>query len=282
MHFTGVSILLIPLSFNFVDSLCVATVLGFACAVSNRIISNGMFATSSKVAVTGSQGISALETNQRNKILRVSSTFPTRGSISSTLEGGSGSIKTSATIPESEEYSPGSSLPLRMPVPKSLSKPMPRHKSLPSMPASWAATSRFDNHQEGKLDAEEGGQGQHFCHVPSHFPTQRPPQQRLKSTYLVPSTLDAEVEHVGRSSISSTLREILEPASSRGSVLSNFRRVKVGTRSSRVRSKLAKSGGINFPQTIESANGATVHWKLALVAAVELVLKVVNDQSQPS
>lgn len=58
--FAGTSILLIPFSFDFVDSLCLAAVLGFLCEVGNKLIARQEHryrSNSSRVAVyTGERG----------------------------------------------------------------------------------------------------------------------------------------------------------------------------------------------------------------------------------
>ena len=279
LHFAGVSILLIPFSFDFVDALCVATVLGFVCTVSNKIVLRGLFNKSSKVAVISLGQDVALESSQDNNTRRVSSVSPSRTKGLSTIDDGSSIVRTSSTKKGSEHVSPGSPLPRRVAGLNGLSKHMPRHKSLPSLPVSYTATSRFENEESGTLDEAERGKGQLFCHLPGRLPTQTARQQLPHSKYLGQSSLDAEVSHGDRSSLSSKFNSTSTTASSCRSILGKLRRVKVGARSRRVWTEPVKKGGNEALQTIESANGPTVHWKLALVATVELVLKVVNDQS---
>lgn len=273
LHFAGVSILLIPFSFDFVDALCVATVLGFVCTVSNKIVLRGLFNKSSKVAVISLGQDVALESSQDNNTRRVSSVSPSRTKGLSTIDDGSSIVRTSSTKKGSEHVSPGSPLPRRVAGLNGLSKHMPRHKSLLSLPVSYTATSRFED------DEAEGGKEQLFCHLPGRLITQTARQQLPHSKYLGQSSLDAEVSHGDRSSLSSKFNSTSTTASSCRSILGKLRRVKVGARSRRVWTEPVKKSGNEALQTIESANGPTVHWKLALVATVELVLKVVNDQS---
>lgn len=55
-HVAGVSILLIPFSSDFVDSLCIAAVLGFLCEVGNKLISvQGRRDSNSRVAVSAGE-----------------------------------------------------------------------------------------------------------------------------------------------------------------------------------------------------------------------------------
>ena len=273
LHFAGVSILLIPFSFDFVDALCVATVLGFVCTVSNKIVLRGLFNKSSKVAVISLGQDVALESSQDNNTRRVSSVSPSRTKGLSTIDDGSSIVRTSPTKKGIERFSPGSPLPRRVARLNGLSKHMPRHKSLLSLPVSYTATSRFED------DEAEGGKEQLFCHLPGRLITQTARQQLPHLKHLGQSSLDAEVSHGDRSSLSSKFNSTSTTASSCRSILGKLRRVKVGARSRRVWTEPVKKSGNEALQTIESANGPTVHWKLALVATVELVLKVVNDQS---
>lgn len=274
---TGVSILLIPFSFDFVDALCVATVLGFVCAVSNEFISRGMFVTSSKVAATGSDGSLSPETNQRNSTRQVTSTFRNRPDRLTPIDSGNRTVQTGLSTLESGDFSPTSPFPLQTMGMNGVSRHMPRHKSLPSIPSSWVSMSRLDTEEGSTFEEQEGGKKQPLCILPGRSSPQPPHQLSPNAEDSAQSKPDVEVPQDGRLSFSSKISSTSTRSLSSCLSLGRFRRVKVGSRSKRVWTESVKKIGSDAMQTMEPAQ---VHWKLALIATVELVLKVVNDQRQ--
>ena len=275
--FTGVSILLIPFSFDFVDALCVATVLGFVCAVSNAFISRGMFATSSKVAVIGSDGSSTPEKNQHNSNRRVTSRFKSTTNRLTPIDSGSCTFQTSLSTLESGGLSPTSPFPLQAMEPNGVFRPMPRHKSLPSIPSSWVSMSRLGTEEGSTLEAQEGGKKKPLCILPGRSSTKPTRQLSCNAEDSAQSKPDVEVPQHSGLSLSSKISSISSKSSPSRSRLGRFRRVKVGSRSRRTTTESITQIGSEALQMVEPAN---VHWKLALIATVELVLKVVNDQRQ--
>lgn len=270
LPFAGVSILLIPFSFNFVDALCVAIVLGFICTVSNKIISRGMLAASSKVAVTGTEERLSSEMNLHNKTRRVTSRSLSGTNRLIPIDDGNLITHTSVSKLESGDISTSPSIPFKTPGLKGAFKHVGRHKSLPSMPVSCAATSLRGKEEAGAFEAEEEGKRQPFSLRPGRLSIQAPRQPRSQA---------GEMSDDDSTSKSSKVKSIPSKSSSKRSLLWRIRRVKVGTRSRLKSTESVKTIGSHC-ETPHEAESVNVHWKLALVATVELVLKVVNDQGQ--
>lgn len=139
----------------------------------------------------------------------------------------------------------------------------------------------FEDKEADQSDAEEGKKRRGFGHLLPCFFSYKLPQPNPDSKGLVQKQMNMEMSHGRHLSFSSVHTSTSRESSSRRSAIGRPRRVKMGTRSRRIGAGTAKPTGMSgrtAPHKTESAHGPTVHWKLALIATVELVLKVVNDQ----
>lgn len=138
----------------------------------------------------------------------------------------------------------------------------------------------FEDKEADQSDAEEGNKARNFGHLLPRFSSYKLPQPSSDSKGLVQKQMNMEMSHGRHLSFSSVDTSTPRESSSRRSAIGGPQRGKMGTRSRRIGADTAKptgKSGRTAPHKTESAHGPTVHWKLALIATVELVLKVVND-----
>lgn len=256
-----------------------ATVLGFICTISNKIVSRGMCYKNSKVALSLSEENVTPEVKPPNETRQFTSTAGSTTKALSPIDDEKDTGKTKLPSIGGDHCPPGYPWPLGMPGVTDMPHPMIRHQSLPAIPVSWTATSQFKNEED---DIEVGGGRRRLSHLPDRVARQNTRQSCGQAKDITTSELSTDVSHGDHSSMASTLNSISLSSSSRRSIIRGFRRVKVGSRSKILRTDKVQAVGKDgkTPGEIDSENSPTVHWKLALVATVELVLKLVGDQRQ--
>ena len=303
----GVPIILVPFSFDFVDAICVATLLGFVCGFGNHIMSCKTSYKEVKVATSNLEGgvTQDVTTNEYEDHRRPKMTHKGKKRVLRTIGDGDSSNSTSLLRIGSKHSSPGTPLPVRTCGVKGLLLNFTRHKLMPGLPAPLMMdTSQTGKEEANRPEAERQGAKQRnslrlALGIFSGFKLRR---SRSSNKGLVQSEssvnedlaedgaekgfpqgqASVEVLHDGRVLSFSTPDSLSVRTSLRQSTSREPRHVEVDTPPklhnlteaiARIRSdsrwKLSEIG---------SGNGPTVHWKLAVVAAVELALKVMSDQ----
>lgn len=280
----GIPVILIPFSFDFVDALCVATILGFLCGIGNRIMSQEV-----------------LDANNTVKTLQVGVTedmildYETRRS-SKTRSG----VKLMSTIGDRDTSNPGRSLPrsARGRPPSVTIRPFQtrgrkgllpmfaRHKVLPDNPSSLVAAAQTEKEEMKRSESEQtmkrntrfrgfglfsGGKlgRQSRSNITKHMELSEKSLELMNAKHVTPCSASSS-----RSA----------KTSSRQSTSGRLRQVDTSTRSKlrivTVPIEQPRTNGYRVwgSTTKDLRNGPTVHWKLALIATLELALKVISDQ----
>ena len=259
-----------------------ATVVGFLCGIGNEMMSRKVLDTNRwmktlEVGVTQDM-IQDYET-------RRSSIAMSRAKLLSTI--GDGNTSTTRSLPggESGESPPEATMPLQTRGRKGLRPTCGRHKLLPGTSSSPVATPQTEKEETKHPEEEQETKRDTWFSVFDLFSGCKPRQSRSHATAdLALIEKNVELHNANRVLPCSKSTSHSAKTSSRPSTPGGFRQVDAGTRSKlrRVtvpigepRSGRGREWGSSERQFV---NGPSVHWKLALVAALELALKAISDQ----
>lgn len=280
----GIPVILIPFTFDFVDALCMATILGFLCGIGNIIMSQQV-----------------LDTNNTVKTLQVGVTedmiqdYETRRSSKTRS-----TVKQTSTIGDRDTSNPGRSLPrnARGRPPSATTRPLQtrgrkvflprfvRHKVLPDNPSSLMVAPQIEKEETKRSEPEqEMKRNTRFRGFDLSSGGKVGRQSRSNITKQMElSEKNVELmndNHVTPCSASSSRSA---KTSSRQSTSGRLRQVDTSTRSKlrivTIPIEQPRTNGYRVwgSATRDLRNGPTVHWKLALIATLELALKVISDQ----
>lgn len=311
----GLSLLLIPLSFNFVDALCIATVLGFLCDFCTN--------TTRKVGIRGYNKVVALAEDSHDQLGWTQDCKPLHHRTSQSL---SGLSKNSDIISSSESQRPppldnsnGQRQPAKTPkskgTPSGLVSPTPIFDVSSSMTttlrveesagqvATMAGPGAVESSKPNMLDHPVLKEENRTAN-PQLVPLQ-PTQATKESGHLL--SRDPKFTPMWASKKQLLVQDPLlsrpqstsappRPHTSLASTPLVPRESESGTLSSHIRSACsgfgkAYDGGSKemsstcVPSTDSKADpppitSTSMHWGIALIAMVEIVLKVINDQKK--
>lgn len=244
---TGVSILVIPFSFAFVDALCIATVLGFLCDLSSTFMSMPR-GGGNKVAATDVDDAKSLS---QRPYQRRQKGIPEGGAVSASTCAPA-IVHTPRNDKASKEWrlpgigSPACKSPLAAGGRPTMSSLIPIEKLPPRIVTS------------PRLLRQAG--------------VRSPPTPMMRSPIKSPRGAGGTI-YASTASLHSTRR-----------TLSPSRRIDSG-KPGRGNSALSPHGhGMSSPRSITSVGTSTgthhVHWVLALLASVQLIFKIFYDETQ--
>lgn len=277
----GIPVILIPFSFDFVDALCVATILGFLCGIGNTLMSrNGLDAgnTVKKIQVGITEDmIQGYKTRcssiARSKERKLSNIGDTSTSTQRNLP-----RIASATLPS------GTKVPIETRGRKGWLKVFARHKVLPDKISSSAVTPQPKKQETRRFEVEEDRKTTTGLRCFDLCKSRRQPPFDTTANDLGTSESNVELDIANRVLPYSASSSFSRNTSFQRSTPRELRQVDSSTRSKlrivTVPIEQPRKGGYRKREssTTELGNGQSVHWKLALIATAELALKVLSDQ----
>lgn len=272
-------VLLVPFSYDFEDAICVATLLGFVCGIGNKAMSR-------KMPEISNVGVSNLEVGvTRDMIMdyeaqRRPSLTRSKANVLSTIGDGNSSSPTSLPDNDDSNHITELSLPLQTQGRKGLLPTFTRHKVLPDIPL--IATPKIDKEELKRSDSEPEMKRKRLERIVYIFSGCKPRQSRSFTKDLALSESSAELPLDSHVQSCRTLTSLSAMGSSKQYTSGGIPQVDAGPQSKLHRMTVPIQGTTNYRQwnsgEIESGNLPSVHWKLALVATLELALKVLVDQ----